>query len=280
METGRIRLLFLCGFQLGRKKGQSYALLACFQCCACRHFCQAPFCIYLYITYHKTGWLSILPCAAVESRRRAARQAGPASLPRLVDARDNPDRRTSFFSQHRQKQPWQKTADKDFFFRGLKICLHEQFFLSGHLFTAKSVLNAAKFALKRTLLPGKIVFRSFGSEILFLKSDWARQREKKLVRCFREGKISAFSRKKARKKARKTARKNGANQAGLQEKRPPTIFIWTSREINSILVSEATPRKQRRASNAAQAAPRKRIRKHRYWKAQTLEDADIKRRRS
>lgn len=29
METGRIRLLFLCGFQLGRKKGQSYALLAC-----------------------------------------------------------------------------------------------------------------------------------------------------------------------------------------------------------------------------------------------------------
>ena len=133
-------------------------------------------------------------------------RVGRHALPGLADSRDNPDRRTNFFSQHRQKQPWQKTADKVFFFRGLKICLHEQFFRSEHLFTAKSVLNAAKFALKRTLLPGKIVFRSFGSEILFLKSDQARQREKNLVRCFREGKISALS----RKKARKTARKNGA----------------------------------------------------------------------
>ena len=155
----------------------------------------------------------LFPCTAVESRRRAARQAGPASLPRLVDARNNPDRRTSFFSQHRQKQPWQKTADKDFFFRGLKICLYEQFFRSEHLFTAKSVLNTAKLALKRTLLPGKIFFRSFGSESLFLKSDQARQREKNLVRCFREGKISALSRENGQKKRpEKTARNRPASR--------------------------------------------------------------------
>ena len=85
--------------------------------------------------------------------------------------------------------------------------MHEQFFRSEHLFTAKSVLNAAKFALKRTLLSGKIVFRSFGSEILFLKSDWARQREKNLVRCFREGKISALSRKNGQKKVQKNDQK-------------------------------------------------------------------------
>ena len=131
---------------------------------------------------------------------------GPASLPRLVDSRDNPDRRTSFFSQHRQKQPCQKTADKDFFFRGLKKCLHEQFFRSEHLFTAKSILNISKLTLKRTLLPGKIIFSSFSSEILFLKSDRVRQREKNLVRCFREGKISALPRKNGQKKGRK----NGA----------------------------------------------------------------------
>ena len=143
--------------------------------------------------------------AGFAAGRRPGLAGTPPSWP---TPRDISDRRTSFFSQHRQKQPWQKTADKDFFFRGLKICLHEQFFRSEHLFTAKSVLNAAKFALKRTLLPGKIVFRSFGSEILFLKSDRVRQREKNLVRCFREGKISALSRKTARKTAEKTARDN------------------------------------------------------------------------
>lgn len=60
-----------------------------------------------------------------------------------------------------------------------------------------------------SLLPGKIIFRSFGSKSLFLKSDQARQREKNLVRCFREGKISALSRENGQKNGQKKRRETG-----------------------------------------------------------------------
>ena len=168
------------------------------------------------------NWTSCLAPRDLDTKQSALKPAsclrvGRHALPGLADSRDNPDRRTNFFSQHRQKQPWQKTADKVFFFRGLKICLHEQFFRSEHLFTAKSVLNAAKFALKRTLLPGKNRLQIFRQRDFVLEERSGEAERKKPC--------PLFSRRQDFSTFKKKGQKNG------QKKRRAIIFLAVPRDI-------------------------------------------------